>query len=79
MLSNIVGLKLDKVGDVVLVWRVTILIIFMKIKSHEKSLGCNLFSDVLYRNLDMMLNGQGADRHPFGGALYLDLDTMLSK
>jgi hypothetical protein len=51
----------------------------MKIKPREKSLGCNFFSDVLYRNLDMMLNEQEADRHPFGGALYLDLDTMLSK
>jgi hypothetical protein len=27
----------------------------------------------------MVLNGQGSDRHPLGGAPYLDLDTVLSE
>jgi hypothetical protein len=44
-------------------------------KPHEKLLGHNPLSDALYRNLDMILNGQGTDR----GASYLDLDTVLSE
>jgi hypothetical protein len=27
----------------------------------------------------MVLNRQGADRHPLGGAPYLDMDTVLSE
>jgi hypothetical protein len=27
----------------------------------------------------MVLNGQGLGRHPFGGAPYLDLDTVLNE
>jgi hypothetical protein len=57
----------------------TILAIFMKMKSHEKSLGCNPLSDASYQNPGMVLNGQGSDRHPLGDAAYLDLDTVLNK
>jgi hypothetical protein len=34
-----------------------ILVSFMKMKSHEKSLGRNPLSDASYRNLGMVLNG----------------------
>jgi hypothetical protein len=51
----------------------------MKMKPHEKSLGRNLLSDASYRKLGMVLNGQGPGRHPLGGTLYLDLDTVLSE
>jgi hypothetical protein len=57
----------------------TILAISMEMKSHEKSLGRNPLSDTPYRNLGMVLNGQGPGRHPLGGAPFLDLDTVLSK
>jgi hypothetical protein len=48
-------------------------------KLHEKSLGCNPFSDASYRNSGMVLNGQGPGRHPLGGASYFDLNTVLSE
>jgi hypothetical protein len=48
-------------------------------KPHEKSLGRNPLSDMPYRNLGMVLNGQGPGRHPLGDAPYLDLDTVLSQ
>jgi hypothetical protein len=51
----------------------------MEIKPHEKSLGRNPLSDAPYRNLGMMLNGQGLSRHPLGDAPYLDLDTVLNE
>jgi hypothetical protein len=51
----------------------------MKMKPHGKLLGRNLLSDAPYQNPGMVLNGQGSDRHPLGGALYLDLDTVLSE
>jgi hypothetical protein len=51
----------------------------MEIKSHEKSLGRNPFSNVPYRNPGMVLNGQGPGRHPLGGVSYFDLDTVLNK
>jgi hypothetical protein len=51
----------------------------MKMKSHEKSLGCNPLNDTSYQNPGMMLNGQRPGRHPLGGAPYLDLDTVLSE
>jgi hypothetical protein len=35
----------------------TILVIFIKIKSHKKSLGCNPLNDAPYQNPGMMLNG----------------------
>jgi hypothetical protein len=57
----------------------TILVIFMKMKSHEKLLGRNSFSDAPYQNPGMVLNGQGSGRHPLGDALYLDLDTVLNE
>jgi hypothetical protein len=57
----------------------TILAISMKMKPHEKSLGCNPLTDAPYRNPGMMLNGQGPGRHPLGGMPYLDLDTVLSE
>jgi hypothetical protein len=57
----------------------TILIIFMEMKPHKKSLGRNPLSDVSYRNPGMMLNGQGPGRHPLDDALYLDLDTVLNE
>jgi hypothetical protein len=57
----------------------TILAIFMKMKPHEKSLGCNPLSDASYRNPDMVLNGQGSGRHPLGDVSYLDLDTVLNE
>jgi hypothetical protein len=50
----------------------------MKMKPHEKSLGCNPLSDTPYQNLGMMLNGQGLGHHPLGDAPYLDLDTVLN-
>jgi hypothetical protein len=43
----------------------TILVIFMKMKPHEKSLGCNPLSDTLYWNLGMVLNGKGRVITPF--------------
>jgi hypothetical protein len=55
----------------------TILAIFMKMKPHGKSLGCNPLSDTPHRNPGMVLNGQGSGCHPLGGAPYLDLDTVL--
>jgi hypothetical protein len=42
----------------------TILATSMKMKSHGKSLRRNLLSDTAYRNLGMVLNGQGLGRHP---------------
>jgi hypothetical protein len=51
----------------------------MKMKPHEKSLGRNPLIDASYQNPGMVLNGQGLDRHPLGGALYPDLDTVLSE
>jgi hypothetical protein len=51
----------------------------MEMKPHEKSLGPNPLSDAPYRNLGMVLNGQGPSRHPLGDAPYLDLDTVLNK
>jgi hypothetical protein len=55
------------------------LAIFMKIKSHEKLLGHNPLIDAPYRNLGMVLNGQGTGHHPLGDAPYLDLDTVLNE
>ena len=40
------------------------LAILMKMKPKRKSLGRNPLSDVPYRNLGMVLNGQGPGRHP---------------
>jgi hypothetical protein len=57
----------------------TILVIFIKIKSHEKLLGCNPLSNVSYQNSSIMLNGQGSGRHPIGDTSYLDLDTVLNE
>jgi hypothetical protein len=57
----------------------TILVIFMEMKPHEKLLERNPFSDVPYRNLGMVLNGQGSGRHPLDDAPYLDLDTVLNE
>jgi hypothetical protein len=51
----------------------------MKMKPHEKSLGCNPLNDASYRNPGMVLNGQGPGRHPLGDAPYLDLDTVLNE
>jgi hypothetical protein len=51
----------------------------MEMKPHGKSLGYNPLSDVPYQNPGMVLNGQGPDCHPLGGASYLDLDTVLSE
>jgi hypothetical protein len=51
----------------------------MEMKPHEKSLGRNPLSDAPYRNLGMVLNGQGSDRHPLGDPPYLDLDTVLNE
>jgi hypothetical protein len=51
----------------------------MEMKPYGKSLERNPLSDAPYRNLGMVLNGQGPGRHPLGGALYLDLDTVLSE
>jgi hypothetical protein len=48
-------------------------------KPHEKSLGHNPLSDAPYRNPGMVLNGQGPNRYPLGGAPYLNLDTVLSE
>jgi hypothetical protein len=57
----------------------TILIIFMKMKPHEKMLERNPLSDAPYQNPGMMLNGQGPGRHPLGDTPYLDLDTVLNE
>jgi hypothetical protein len=51
----------------------------MEMKSYGKSLGRNPLTDAPYQNPGMVLNGQGPDRHPLGGASYLDLDTVLSE
>jgi hypothetical protein len=58
---------------------ITILVIFMKMKPHKKSLGRNHLSDAPYRNPSMVLNGQGSGCHPLGDASYLDLDTVLNE
>jgi hypothetical protein len=58
---------------------ITILAIFMEMKSHKKSLGCNPLSDTSYRNPGMVLNGQGLGHHPLSHASYLDLDTVLNE
>jgi hypothetical protein len=66
--------------DYVRLYKPTIILaIFMKMKPHEKSLGCNPLNDAHYQNPDMVLNGQGPGHHPLGGASYLDLDTVLSE
>jgi hypothetical protein len=57
----------------------TILVIFIKIKQHKKSLGRNPLNDAPYRNLGIVLNGQGSGRHPLSDASYLDLDTSLNE
>jgi hypothetical protein len=51
----------------------------MEMKPHEKSLGRNPLSDTPYRNLCVVLNGQGPGRRLLGGVPYLDLDTVLSE
>jgi hypothetical protein len=51
----------------------------MEMKPHEKTLGRNPLSDASYRNLSMVLNGQGSGRHPLSDASYLDLDTVLNE
>jgi hypothetical protein len=51
----------------------------MEMKQYEKTLGRNPLSDAPYRNLDMVLNGQGPGRHPLDDAPYLDLDTVLNE
>jgi hypothetical protein len=51
----------------------------MEMKSRKKSLGRNPLNDASYQNLDMVLNGQGPDRHSLGDAPYLDLDIVLSE
>jgi hypothetical protein len=51
----------------------------MKMKSHEKSLGCNPLSDASYQNLVIVLNGYGPGRHPLDSVPYLDLNTVLSE
>jgi hypothetical protein len=51
----------------------------MKMKPHEKSLRRSPPTDTSYQNPSMVLNGQGPGRHSLGGALYLDLDTVLSE
>jgi hypothetical protein len=51
----------------------------MEMKPRGKSLGHNPLSDVPCRNPGMALNGQGLGHHPLGGALYLDLDTVLNE
>jgi hypothetical protein len=51
----------------------------MEMKPHEKTLGRNPLSDAPYRNLGMVLNGQGPGRHPLGDAPYLDLGTVLNE
>jgi hypothetical protein len=48
-------------------------------KPHEKSLRRNHLSDAPYRNPGIVLNKQGPSRHPHGGVLYLDLDTVLNE
>jgi hypothetical protein len=48
----------------------------MDLKPTRDSLGCNPLSRALYRNSDVVLNGQGPDRHPLSGASYRDLGTM---
>jgi hypothetical protein len=57
----------------------TILVISIEMKPHGKSLWRNIFSDTSYQNSGMLLNGEGLGRHPLGGALYLDLDTVLNE
>jgi hypothetical protein len=47
--------------------------------SNVKSLGRNPLNDAPYRNLGMVLNGQGPGRHPLSDAPYLDLDTVLNE
>jgi hypothetical protein len=51
----------------------------MKMKPHEKLLGCNPLNDAPYRNPGMVLNGQGPGHHPLADASYLDLDTVLNE
>jgi hypothetical protein len=51
----------------------------MEMKPYEKLLRRNRLTDAPYRNPGMVLNGQGPDRHLFGGASYLDLDMVLSE
>ena len=51
----------------------------MKMKQQRNSLGCNPLSDASYRNLGMVLKGQGLGRHPVSDASYLDLDAMISE
>jgi hypothetical protein len=51
----------------------------MEMKPNIKSLGRNPLSDAPYRNLGMVLNGQGPERHPLGGMSCRDLDAMSSE
>jgi hypothetical protein len=57
----------------------TILVIFMKIKSHKKLLRCNPLSDAPYQNSGMVLNRQGPGRHLLGDASYLDPNMVLNE
>jgi hypothetical protein len=57
----------------------TILVIFMKIKSHKKLLRCNPLSDASYQNSGMVLNRQGPGRHLLGDASYLDPNMVLNE
>jgi hypothetical protein len=73
MLSNIAGPKPRQRwwGCVRLVEPTTILVISMKMKLYEKSLGRNPLSDAPYRNPGMVLNGQGPGHHPLVMCLIL--------
>jgi hypothetical protein len=67
------------IGYIRIVESTTILVIFIKMKPHGKSLGCNSLNDVPYRNPSMVLNGQGSDRHPLSDTPYLNLYMVLNE
>jgi hypothetical protein len=48
----------------------------MEMKPNRKPLERNPLRDVAYRNLGMVLNGQGLGRHPLGGVPCRDLDAV---
>ena len=51
----------------------------MEMKPERKPLGRNPLSDAPYRNLGMVLNGQGPGRHPLGDAPCRDLGMVSSE
>lgn len=50
----------------------------IEMKCKRFSLGRNILSDALHRNVGVVSNGQGSGHHPPSGVSYRDLDKVAS-